>query len=354
MSTHLLPSSLYSLSNQKVATILLEGCKALDSKLQQPVDQDRHISPKNTHSISPHKSPGREEVSLHLSPEHRAVLDWLSNLPDRVIEDVVRDFLVILETCLLDDMDNKLILTLINIEKMKMNDFFFGVHSLLAVVQGFQLHSLHFSKRLWFCLWQYGEITSCKHLSDTLCSSLPGLSYLTSLTIPHVADDRIVYTVTRYLNNLIALDMSNSRVSDRGLKFFTSTNTSTFIRPRSPSRSAIRNLEDMMEETQSSLKPSNLFQAQLRAGCPKLEHLNLQACDHVTEKGVLCVIEHLLHLRNVEYHQKSSVLEILIKWSCFFTDEERFRKSLSLTEVEHGFPYALSPLSDHTCPIYPF
>jgi len=348
MPSYLAPSSLYSLSSQQVASILLAGCKALDSKLQQPVvDQERHVSPKKPQTRSPHKSPGREEVYLHLSPEHRVVLDWLSNLPDRVIEDVVRTFLVKLETHLLDDMDNKLILTLINIEKMRMNDFFFGVHSLLSVVQGFQLSSLHFSKRLWFCLWQYGEITSCKHLSDTLCSSLPGLSYLTSLTIPHVADDRIVYTVTRYLNNLTSLDMSNSRVSDRGLKFFTTANTSVFTRPRSPSRSVIRNLEDMMDEAKPAHIPESLFQPQWRAGCPKLEHLNLQSCDNVTEKGVMYLIEHLAHLRNLEYHQKCSVLEILIKWSSSFTDEERSEKALSLTEVEHGFPYGLSPLSEH-------
>merc|ERR1712168_1726839 len=228
-----------------------------------------------------------------------------------------------------------------------MNDFFFGVHSLLSVAQGFQLYSLHFSKRLWFCLWQYGEITSCKHLSDTLCSCLPGLSYMTSLTIPHVADDRIVYTVTRYLNNLTSLDMSNSRVSDRGMKFFTTTNTSVFTRPRSPSRNVIRNLEDMMEEAKPVHIPNTLFQSQWRPGCPKIEHLNLQSCDSVTEKGVMYLVEHLVNLRSLEYHQKGSVLEILIKWSSSFTDTGRSDKALNLIEVEHGFPYGLSPLSDH-------
>jgi hypothetical protein len=307
-------------------------------------DTAAHSSP---FSEKAHKSPGREEVYLHLSPEHRVLLDWLSNLPDRVIEDVVRNFLAKLETHLLDDMDNKLILTMINIEKMKMNDFFFGVHSLLSVVQGFQLYSLHFSKRLWFCLWQYGEITSSKHLSDTLCSSLPGLSCLTSLNIPHVADDRIVYTVTRYLNSLITLDVSNSRVSDRGLKFFNTANALNFSRPRSPSRSVIRNLADMMETPKSSQKPEIIFQPQSRTGCSKLEHLNLQSCENVTEKGVIFVLEHLLHLRQLEYHQKSSVLEILIKCSSTITDTGRSEKAFNLTEVEHGFPYGLSPLSDH-------
>eukprot|EP00092_Neocalanus_flemingeri_P007056 GFUD01007623.1.p1 GENE.GFUD01007623.1~~GFUD01007623.1.p1 ORF type:complete len:628 (-),score=196.56 GFUD01007623.1:149-2032(-) len=344
MPVRLIPSSLYSLSSQGVATLLLAGCKSLDNKWQQPIEHENPSSLIKAPFGLPHKSPGREEVYLHLSPEHRTLLDWLSNLPDRVIEDVVSNFLAKLETHLLDDMDNKLILTMINIEKMKMKDFFFGVHSLLSLVQGFQLHSLHFSKRLWFCLWQYGEITSSKHLSDTLCCSLPGLSCLTSLNIPHVADDRIVYTVTRYLNSLITLDVSNSRVSDRGLRFLAAS--VNFSRPKSPSSSAIRNLADMMEDPKSSHKAEILFQPQSRVGCPKLEQLNLQSCDNVTEKGVIYVLEHLLHLRHLEYHQKSSVLEILIKSVSTITDEERSGKVFRLTEVEHGFPYGLSPLSD--------
>ena len=107
MPLHILPSSLYSISSQEVANILLAGCKSLDSKLQQPLDQDRHSSPQKIQVSSDHKSPGREEVYQHLSPEHRVVLDWFSNLPDRVIEDVVRDFLEKLEIDLLEDMDNK-------------------------------------------------------------------------------------------------------------------------------------------------------------------------------------------------------------------------------------------------------
>lgn len=104
-----------------------------------------------------------------------------------------------------------------------------------------------------------------------------------------------------------------------------------------------------MEESHASHKPEHLFQSQSqwRPGCPKLEYLNLQSCDNVTEKGVMYLVEHLTHLRILEYHQKSSVLEILIKWSSSFTEEERSCKALKLTEVEHGFPYGLSPLSAH-------
>merc|ERR1711892_124895 len=232
---------------------------------------------------------------------------------------------------------------------MKISDRFFGVHSLLSIVQGFRLNSLHFTKRCWSCLWQYGEMTSCEHLSDKLCSSLPGLSHLTSLTIPYVADDNIVNTVSRYLNNLTRLDMSNSNVTDKGLTFFKATSTSSNFKSRYLTRSAVRKLEEMIDDEHTSKKPEDLsqLQTQRRAGCPKLEHLNIESCDNVTEKGVMFVIEQLVQLRSVEYHQKSSVLEILIKWSAKFTDKDRSGKALSLMEVEHSFPYDLSSISDH-------
>jgi len=277
----------------------------------------------------------REDVCSSLPPEQELLFEFLSNLPDTVVEEVVQSFQAKLETCLMDDMEDNLNRNTQNIEKMEMDDSFFGVNSLLTVIQGFQLNSVYFTKCLWFCLKQYGGTRSYKNLSDSLCSSLPGLSYLTSLNISHVADDRIMYTVTRYLNNLISLDISNSRVSDTGLRFFTPT--------RYPTRSIIRNLEDMMEYKYPSLKP-DLYQLQCRAGCPKLEHLNLQNCENITEKGVLYVVEYLTRLKTMKYHQHSSVLEIIIRWSSALTEKEKASKVLNLQEVEHGY-YTMAPLS---------
>ena len=90
------------------------------------------------------RSPSKEEVFTQLSPRHQPLLTWLAHLPDRVVQDVVQEVLARLEQHLLEDMDNKLILTLINIEKMRINDFYFGLHSLLAIIQGFQLDCLQF------------------------------------------------------------------------------------------------------------------------------------------------------------------------------------------------------------------
>ena len=87
------------------------------------------------------RSPSKEEVFTQLSPRHQPLLTWLAHLPDRVVQDVVQEVLARLEQHLLEDMDNKLILTLINIEKMRINDFYFGLHSLLAII--FKLLSKH-------------------------------------------------------------------------------------------------------------------------------------------------------------------------------------------------------------------
>ena len=84
-----------------------------------------------------------------------------------------------------------------------------------------------------------------------------------------------------------------------------------------------------------------------RGGCYKLEQLKLQSCEFVTEKGVMVAVEHLENLKQLEYHQKYSLLEILIKWSSNCDNSERMMKLFKLTDIEHGFPYGLSPLSDH-------
>ena len=78
-----------------------------------------------------------------------------------------------------------------------------------------------------------------------------------------------------------------------------------------------------------------------------LERLNLQSCDGVSEAGVRHLLESLPKLRRLVYHQVSSVLEILIKWGSCLPEADRQSKILGLTEVEHGFPYGLSPLSGH-------
>ena len=327
MPNKVLPRSLYTLSTHQVSSLLLKGCQ------NNAMHYFNRTEKQNIHHVeSLQKFPcRREDIQEYISPSNRMVSEWLSNLPDRVVEDVVKWFLTKLETHLVYDLDNNFIFTLI--ENMKTNNLFYSVHALLSVLQGFHLESIHFSKRLLFCLQRFSEITNCKHLSDSLCYTLPGFPHLTSLNISNVADDRVLYTVTSYLNNLVSLDMSNSSVTDLGIQLFSST--------RYPTRNLIQKADDILEGPDSCQRCENLLKYKYDTGCPKLQYLNLQSCSNVTEKSILYLLEHLPHLKILEYHQDRSVFEILIRWSSSFANTERSGKVLSLREVEHYYPYSL-------------
>ena len=354
MPHHLRPVRLYDISSKEVASLVFRTCKRLDNELEKIDDEERPHDVFSSPTKSPCKTPDREELCLQLSPSHRNLLEWLSNLPDRVVEDVIKQFLEKLETHLLEDMDNKLILTLINIEKMRMNDFYFGLYSLFLVIQGFQLERLEFSVRLWSCLSQYGEITSCRYLSRTLALSLPGLSGLTSLNIAHVATDQLVAAISRHLPELASLDMSHSQITDKAIKYLTGTACISQAARFRPSTSAIRNLSSLLEggsnnshnNNNNSHSRRNISDLRPGQGCCKLEVVRLQSCDGVTERGVMLALEHLHNLRLLEYHQKYSILETLIRWSSNYDNSERMMQLFKLTELEHGFPYGVNPLTD--------
>ena len=127
------------------------------------------------------------------------------------------------------------------------------------------------------------------------------------------------------------------------------------IRP-APSNSVIRSLTEMLDSNSNNrlissppptITPPQQQQHRARGGCYRLEHLKLQSCEGVTDKGVMVALEHLENLRQLEYHQKYSLLEILIKWSSNCDNSERMMQLFKLTDIEHGFPYGLSPMSDH-------
>ena len=131
---------LHSLGVSAAANLLLSGCQRIDS-VTDPFNKTGPGTGK------PILSPSRDEVDLSLTERERRVKAWLGHLPDTVVEEVVTAALANLETKLLVDKDKKLILTLINIEKIKVNDFFFGIHSLLNVLRGFYIVNLNISKR---------------------------------------------------------------------------------------------------------------------------------------------------------------------------------------------------------------
>ena len=118
---------------------------------------------------------------------------------------------------------------------------------------------------------------------------------------------------------------------------------------RPPSASAIRNLSCLLDldSPEAAVPPAQSVlqtQARARAGCCRLERLSLQSCEGVTERGVIVALEHLEALHHLDYHQKFSMLEILIRWTSNHQNSERMMKLFRLTELEHGFPYSLSPL----------
>ena len=78
------------------------------------------------------------------------LVEWLSNLPDTVVEAVVQTFQARLENCLMDGMEEMLSRITQNSYNIEMVFSFFGVNSMLTVVQGFQINSLQFSKCLLF------------------------------------------------------------------------------------------------------------------------------------------------------------------------------------------------------------
>ena len=205
------------------------------------------------------------------------------------------------------------------------------------------------SKRLWYCLSQYGEITNCRHLTRTLCSAMPGLPGLTSLNVSHVATDQLCLAISRWLPALVSLDLSNSSVSDKAVRYLSGTGSLSQSSRPPPSVSAIRNLNSLLDLDSPEAAPpaQKVIQLPARAknGCYRLEKLSLQSCEGVTERGIIVALEHLEHLHQLDYHQKFSMLEILIRWISNHNNSERMMKLFRLTELEHGFPYSLSPLS---------
>ena len=68
----------------------------------------------------------------------------------------------------------------------------------------------------------------------------------------------------------------------------------------------------------------------------------------MTQSGVVVALEQLQQLRRLEYQQKFSLLEILIKWSnTSSSSSERAGRVFQLRDVKHVFPYGLIILQNH-------
>ena len=200
---------------------------------------------------------------MKLSPTHRSLFDWLCNLPNGVVQDVVVNLLAQVDVLLVN-------------QKLKED---FVSYSLLSLVQGFELKSLKFS----YSLTNFWRYYSFKLVKDTLCLSLPGLASLTSLSISQVATDKLVYTISKYLPSLISLELSDSQVTDRGLKYLAGVSSVTVTRSLNIPLVAEPNL-DFKQEV-----------------CLKLRHINLESSQFISETGLMFLIKHMPSLQSVGF-----------------------------------------------------
>eukprot|EP00088_Acartia_fossae_P038399 TRINITY_DN3979_c0_g1_i1.p1 TRINITY_DN3979_c0_g1~~TRINITY_DN3979_c0_g1_i1.p1 ORF type:complete len:617 (-),score=135.33 TRINITY_DN3979_c0_g1_i1:117-1967(-) len=333
--------SLYSASLGATAKQLLKGCQEIDSKTE-PFSQYNKIRD------SPLKiSPSREVEDADLCVEQRDLKKWLGNLPDTVVQDVFRLAMQQLESQLMVDKDKKLILTLINIESIKMSDFLFGVHSLLKILRGFAITDLNVSKRLWLILWEYEEILHQGLLKQAISEALPHLAAISTLSLPYLADDGIMNVIRKYLPCLISLDVSHSCVTDRGLRHLMSP---CFITSglMQPNPSVIRSLTSLLDSPENAYSSQIVWNSDGRVGkclASELEVLKMESCDSVTDSGIRFVLEHYTNLKTLVYHQRRSVLEILLKWLAERADNDK-KPQVRLEQLEHAFPYSIAPFSE--------
>ena len=77
-----------------------------------------------------------------------------------------------------------------------------------------------FSTKLWFCIWEYEQLTTSNYLKHCLRESIPNLSNLVSMNLSYIATDQAVYLLSKHCPSLEDLCLDHSSVSDRCARFF--------------------------------------------------------------------------------------------------------------------------------------
>ena len=147
-----------------------------------------------------------------------AVREWLFQMPLHLVEDVVRVLLSKVETIVHEDKDCKLILTLINIDRTRPSDFFFGVHSLFRVLATTDISKIPFSTKTWFCLWEFEQLTTCNHLLKVMIDSFPLMSCLAQVNLAYIATDKLLCLMAKYCRQLEELNVDHCQITDKGIK----------------------------------------------------------------------------------------------------------------------------------------
>jgi len=318
---------LRSLTAESVAKKLHKSLVYLDSIWNPPPI----ISPGSTPTCSPTTSPigGRSTsgilppipVDINREPcKISEVRDWLFQIPLHLVEDVIRVLLIEVEKIVHEDKDCKLILTLINIERTRPSDFFFGVHSLFRLLATTSITKLPFSTKTWYCLSEFEQLTTCDHLLRVMIDSFPSINYLTQVNLAYVASDKLLYLIAKYCRQLEELNVDHChQVTDRGIKM----------------------LAGKLSTSGHSSEPStNHDPSGGQYGCKDLHYLSLQGCTTINDQTIWYLMTHCKKLRVLRYHQSYSVAEILCNELRKL--EQRQLPRLALQNFDHPFPYGLN------------
>ncbi len=141
-------------------------------------------------AILPPKSADELKTEARIASED-ALRAWLQQLPFGVQEAVVERVLAEMERQLRDDKDRKIILALINIDKIRPPDLFFGVYSLLATLQDTGVRRLHMTTDMWFAISEYDQVTNSNLLLNQVVTTLPRLRNLVDVNLAYIATDAL-------------------------------------------------------------------------------------------------------------------------------------------------------------------
>jgi len=362
------PSSLTSQCVSVVSHQTRSALVRIDSKWKhfKPVDPKPRsprvspINPRTAGSIIPPapSSPPQPTPQDNVTLQQNELRDWLSQMPTPLLQDVVQKVVGLIEMDINEDKDRKIILTLINIESTNPSHFSFGVYSLLVCLASTRIGRLPFSTKLWFCIWEFEQLTTSNHLRHCLNESIPKMTHLTAVNFAYIATDQIMYLLCKYCPKLEEICLDHSSVSDRSLRFLCGADLNS-LKPPSPRHRSLGGLLppssnksssptshimpfsisqwvgiNHLTQPQSTVSPhyhrladgltsssliakfeeacgSSAFNGGAPQSCTNLKCLSLQGCSSITDAAVWNLLVLKPSIQVIRYHQAYSVAEIL-------------------------------------------
>ncbi|TRY81135.1 hypothetical protein TCAL_12677 [Tigriopus californicus] len=378
MPRPVVPPTLYTLALRNNAQMLYQGLRAVD-QLWEPPKMTLN-APRSSPSGSPHNLSTSQLFLAPLSSEEeqeeqqrlnmvQLIRDWLMQTPTLVMEDLIASLLKHTEKTLNDDRDQKLIKALINIERMKVSDIFFGVHALFAVLVDTPISKLEFSAKLWVCLWDYEQIMQSSYIHDRVCESLPRMRNLVQINLPQVATDKLCFLISEHLPLIRELNLDHSRVTDKGIKFLCGIKTLMGKSSPSEGQSQSSDVDQALQEqaalsvwhattTESTMVARSIsFESPCTTSspigspggsagrekyCSQIQKLSLDGCLNLSESVIWLALKKLNTLKMLKYHHAFSVAEIMNKELNNLSSEEVAQLHFKLIHYNHPFPYGIN------------